>query len=73
MQDLIYEGLFSSSFRYIDAEVLERPLYAHQETALKKAITEKRNLIVATGTGSGKTETFLYPILNYLRVLNSHP
>ncbi len=66
VQDLISEGLFSSDFQSIDTEVLERPLYVHQETALKKAIVERRNLIIATGTGSGKTETFLYPILNYL-------
>ena len=66
LRDLISDGLFSSDFRHIGTEVLERPLYIHQETALRKAIAEKRNFIVATGPGSGKTETFLYPILNYL-------
>ncbi len=66
VEDLISEKLFSPDFRRIDTEVLERPLYVHQETALRKAIVERRNLIVATGTGSGKTETFLYPILNHL-------
>ncbi len=39
------------------------PLYKHQEEALLAAFGEKRNLLVATGTGSGKTETFLLPIL----------
>ena len=66
LRDLISDGLFSSDFRHIGTEVLERPLYIHQETALRKAIAEKRNFIVATGAGSGKTETFLYPILNHL-------
>lgn len=33
--------------------------------AIKKAVAG-RNLVIATGTGSGKTETFLVPILNYL-------
>lgn len=41
---------------------LDRPLYVHQETALKKAL-DKCNIVVSTGTGSGKTESFLMPIL----------
>ena len=39
------------------------PLYTHQEAALLAAYGEKPNLLVATGTGSGKTEAFLLPIL----------
>ena len=41
---------------------LDRPLYVHQETALLKCLAGK-NIVVSTGTGSGKTESFLYPIL----------
>ena len=43
-----------------------RPLYAHQEYALEKAWNAEGtpgNIVVATGTGSGKTEAFLLPIL----------
>ena len=40
-----------------------RPLYVHQVRAICKA-TEGRNYAVVTGTGSGKTECFLLPILN---------
>lgn len=40
-----------------------RALYEHQLQALTKA-QEDRNLIVATGTGSGKTECFLLPVLD---------
>lgn len=40
------------------------PLYTHQEQALLDAFGERPNLLVATGTGSGKTETFLLPILS---------
>ena len=43
-----------------------RPLYAHQERALEKAWNadgSPSNIVIATGTGSGKTEAFLLPIL----------
>lgn len=42
-----------------------RPLYSHQVEALR-ILGEGRNLIVATGTGSGKTECFLLPILDHI-------
>ena len=42
---------------------LGRSLYEHQAEALAKA-QGGRNLIVATGTGSGKTECFLLPVLD---------
>ncbi|MHA2231278.1 MAG: DEAD/DEAH box helicase [Candidatus Hodarchaeales archaeon] len=47
---------------FINALKGERPLYTHQENAIRKSVTG-RNIVVATGTGSGKTECFLYPIL----------
>ncbi|MEM3402607.1 MAG: DEAD/DEAH box helicase, partial [Candidatus Hadarchaeales archaeon] len=43
----------------------DRPLYQHQEEAIRK-VFGGHNVVVATGTGSGKTEAFLYPILLYL-------
>jgi ATP-dependent helicase YprA (DUF1998 family) len=45
---------------------LERELYLHQEKALRRAIGENRNIVIATGTGSGKTECYLYPIIDHL-------
>ena len=39
-----------------------RPLYSHQLEALS-LMQQQHNLVVATGTGSGKTECFLLPIL----------
>ena len=39
------------------------PLYRHQEAALLASVSSQPNLLVATGTGSGKTEAFLLPIL----------
>jgi len=41
------------------------PLYKHQEEALKK-VSDGKNILISTGTGSGKTESFLLPIVNHL-------
>jgi ATP-dependent helicase YprA (DUF1998 family) len=43
-----------------------RPLHLHQEEALLRAIVSNESFLTATGTGSGKTETFLYPIAHRL-------
>jgi hypothetical protein len=66
--DLVAHGILHDRFRDLpeDAFPINRPLYSHQEKALRKAIQLRRNLVVATGTGSGKTECFLFPILDYL-------
>lgn len=40
------------------------PPYAHQMRAFQR-IANGKSTLVATGTGSGKTECFLYPILDY--------
>ncbi|MDW8060403.1 MAG: DEAD/DEAH box helicase [Thermomicrobium sp.] len=47
---------------FIQAVRGDRPLYSHQEEALRR-VWRGRNVVVATGTGSGKTEAFLLPIL----------
>ena len=39
-------------------------LFMHQDRALEEILNDKHCLI-STGTGSGKTESFLYPILNH--------
>ena len=64
---LVDEGVLSPLFRNLCSEALsyDRKLYTHQVTAIRKAV-EGRNIVVSTGTGSGKTEAFLIPILNYL-------
>lgn len=38
-------------------------LYTHQEKALASAVGARRNAVVTAGTGSGKTEAFLLPVL----------
>ena len=40
------------------------PLYTHQEEALLASVGDTPNLLIATGTGSGKTEAFVLPILS---------
>lgn len=40
-------------------------LYKHQAKAIE-AIRQNKSIVVTTGTGSGKTECFLYPIFDYL-------
>ncbi len=68
IDELIDEGVLSAEFNKLQVPDLptERKLYVHQEKAIRKLVQGKRNVIVATGTGSGKTETFLLPILNHL-------
>jgi len=39
-------------------------LLSHQQKVLE-AVLENNHCLVATGTGSGKTESFLYPIVNH--------
>lgn len=43
-----------------------RTLYKHQEEAIKAVVARQENIVVATGTGSGKTECFLIPMMDYL-------
>ena len=44
--------------------------YYHQLQAFQKIIAEQKNIIVTTGTGSGKSMAFVFPIINYC--LNMH-
>lgn len=64
--ELVDEDVLCPSFVGMSqAFPVNRPLYQHQENALRK-IRAGRNLIVSTGTGSGKTESFLIPIIDSL-------
>lgn len=65
IDQLIDENIVSKSFHKLGDVNFKRPLYSHQEKAIKH-IKGGRSAIVTTGTGSGKTESFLYPILNDL-------
>lgn len=74
LKSLATEGLFNADL----LQVLDRPeampagrkLYTHQSAALRQAQPGTGNrwptLTVSAGTGAGKTESFLLPILNLL-------
>ncbi len=64
IKSLVQSGTLSSGFLTIDRFV-GMTLHFHQGQALEKAL-KRKNLIVSTGTGSGKTECFLIPVLNQL-------
>ena len=67
LRELMAEGVLDPAFARLGGPALplDRPLYLHQEEAVRKA-DAGRNLVVATGTGSGKTECFLLPVLSGL-------
>src|SRR5579863_6156903 len=48
--------------------VIFNPPYRHQAQALHECLTNNSNLMIMTGTGSGKTESFLLPILGKLAI-----
>lgn len=54
-----------SKLSNLDVDIYPRP-YVHQAEALEEFFTRDRDLIIATGTGSGKTESFLMPIIGEL-------
>ena len=59
---LIRDGLLHPHLRERIPEAITH-LYGHQERALH-AIADGRTTLISTGTGSGKTECFLYPIVS---------
>lgn len=42
------------------------PPYKHQWDSVHESLVSKKNLVIMTGTGSGKTESFLLPIIGKL-------
>lgn len=73
LSQMIEEGQASALFCDLEGDIpdgdkeiqINRGLYLHQELALRKT-NKGKNLIVTTGTGSGKTECFMIPIINHL-------
>ena len=65
LRNLIEEGIFHEGFCGLGQEILDRQLHSHQEETFRR-VSKGENVVVATGTGSGKTECFLYPLLDSL-------
>ena len=67
-----YSGLTATSGDL--PALLYDPPYRHQSEAIRHTLVDEKNLLVMTGTGSGKTESFLLPILGKLaREAEQHP
>lgn len=66
LADLVAEGVLQPKWRELPAEIRDRPLHRHQEEAIRRILLDRENVLVATGTGSGKTECFLYPVVEEL-------
>lgn len=62
IEDLVQQGLFHPHMRQRIPPNIKR-IYGHQEEAIR-AIHSGKTTLISTGTGSGKTECFLYPIVS---------
>lgn len=62
--DLVAEGVLHPEMTRLF--LAHRPLYQHQAVAVRAVVERQENIIVATGTGSGKTECFLLPMIDQL-------
>ena len=60
LEQLVQEGVLHPHIRQLSPYPT---LYGHQEQAIR-AIHAGKTTLVATGTGSGKTECFLFPIIS---------
>ena len=66
LQDHVTGGLLHEGFSRLKPAEFSRSLHLHQDQAIEAIVEKKHNVVVATGTGSGKTECFLYPIIDRL-------
>jgi len=62
LKELIADGLGHPDLNRLGWKFGNASLYSHQEEAMRLS-EEGRNCIIKTGTGSGKTEAFLLPML----------
>nr|MBA3920694.1 DEAD/DEAH box helicase [Nostocaceae cyanobacterium] len=65
INDLVNQGVLHPDMTTLFTPSSRR-LYEHQEKAIRAVVEQHQNIVVATGTGSGKTECFLTPMLDML-------
>ena len=74
IEELYIQGILCKEFQNLEPMLpeqrkslpLKRGLYKHQVNAINVITTKQKNAVITTGTGSGKTECFLIPVLNEL-------
>lgn len=69
LQELVADGVLHPKMHLVSTHPT---LYQHQQRALLAA-KEGRDLLITTGTGSGKTEAFLFPIIDRCLRLREDP
>lgn len=65
LKDFLRKNQLDESFASF-LRPLSFKLYKHQEKAFKEVIQNQKNMLISTGTGSGKTESFLLPLIYHL-------
>ena len=70
LKDFVEKGVLHKGFSRLSESEYKRPLHQHQAEAIQRICKKGKNLLVATGTGSGKTECFLYPLFDALLKAN---
>src|SRR5450759_1873116 len=58
LADFVSQGLFPPTL----SNGQPRELYTHQRTVFEESVVNGNDVVITTGTGSGKTECFLLPI-----------
>ena len=64
LKQLHDQGVGHKDLQRLKLSFGEEELFLHQEQSLHRVETLERNVIVKTGTGSGKTEAFMLPVIS---------
>src|SRR5580704_5921908 len=71
--DAVVSSLFTSLSKSDETQaMLYNPPDLHQAQAIEGILVQNKSLMIMTGTGSGKTESFLLPILGKLALEAAH-